>query len=174
MCKEAIIPSVPLLAGDIKMNWMSQDDSQNWWFKLSTYYLPSTSSAPFRATVRLNKFSSTVLCCWRVCYVTQLFNHLLYFWLFSVVLSLLFAKSKLTLVQRNNFFQSDPKRLKKELPKFIKTIKAEDRILLIGASRAPFEADLKPFTGLYQKIVLIPRPDYASRHRELTHFNAWL
>ncbi|KAK3595612.1 hypothetical protein CHS0354_009573 [Potamilus streckersoni] len=59
---------------------------------------------------------------------------------------------------------TEPKRLRKELPKSLKTIKAEDRILLIGTSRSPFEAELKPFMGCYQRIVLIPRPDYASRH----------
>uniref|UniRef100_A0A1I8J6F6 ATPase_AAA_core domain-containing protein n=1 Tax=Macrostomum lignano TaxID=282301 RepID=A0A1I8J6F6_9PLAT len=58
----------------------------------------------------------------------------------------------------------DPKRLKKELPKAMKNIKAEDRILLIGTSRTPWEAEQKPFCALYQRILLIPRPDYASRH----------
>uniref|UniRef100_A0A1I8G2W5 ATPase_AAA_core domain-containing protein n=1 Tax=Macrostomum lignano TaxID=282301 RepID=A0A1I8G2W5_9PLAT len=60
----------------------------------------------------------------------------------------------------------DPKRLKKELPKAMKNIKAEDRILLIGTSRTPWEAEQKPFCALYQRILLIPRPDYASRHCE--------
>lgn len=59
---------------------------------------------------------------------------------------------------------SDPKRLKKELPKALKTIKPEDRLLLVGTSRAPFEGEMKPMASCYQKIVLIPRPDYASRH----------
>lgn len=58
----------------------------------------------------------------------------------------------------------DPKKLKKELPKALKTIKAEDRIMLIGTSRMPFDGELKPLTSTYQKLVLIPRPDYASRH----------
>uniref|UniRef100_A0A1I8HF97 ATPase_AAA_core domain-containing protein n=1 Tax=Macrostomum lignano TaxID=282301 RepID=A0A1I8HF97_9PLAT len=59
---------------------------------------------------------------------------------------------------------SDPKRLKKELPKAMKNVKAEDRLLLVGCSRSPWEADVKPFCSLYQRILLIPRPDYASRH----------
>ena len=63
-------------------------------------------------------------------------------------------------------FQSDPKRLKKELPKSLKTIKSDDRILLIGSSSAPFDAEMKPLGSCYQKILLIPRPDYASRHRK--------
>jgi len=59
---------------------------------------------------------------------------------------------------------SDPKRLKKELPKALKTIKPEDRIMLIGTSHAPFDGEMKPMASTYQKIVLIPRPEYASRH----------
>jgi len=59
---------------------------------------------------------------------------------------------------------SDPKRLKKELPKLLKTIKPEDRLLLVGASHAPFDGEMKPLASCYQKIILIPRPDYASRH----------
>ncbi|TSK62541.1 IQ and AAA domain-containing protein 1 [Bagarius yarrelli] len=37
----------------------------------------------------------------------------------------------------------DPKRLKKDLVKVVKSIKAEDRVLLVGTSRRPFDADLK-------------------------------
>ena len=60
--------------------------------------------------------------------------------------------------------QSDPKRLKKEIPKFLKLLKPEDRMLLVGTSRAPYECEMKGLTGAFQKIILIPRPDYASRH----------
>nr|CAH8821029.1 unnamed protein product [Trichobilharzia regenti] len=59
---------------------------------------------------------------------------------------------------------SDPKRLKKELPKAMKLLTPSDRVLLIGCSSAPFEADVRPFCNLYQKIILIPRPDYSSRN----------
>ncbi|CAH8556235.1 unnamed protein product [Schistosoma rodhaini] len=59
---------------------------------------------------------------------------------------------------------TDPKRLKKELPKAMKILTPSDRVLLIGCSSAPFEADIRPFCKLYQKIILIPRPDYASRN----------
>lgn len=44
--------------------------------------------------------------------------------------------------------------------------KPEDRILLLGTSRSPFDGEMKPMCQSYQKIILIPRPDYASRHRE--------
>uniref|UniRef100_A0A3B4DM20 ATPase AAA-type core domain-containing protein n=1 Tax=Pygocentrus nattereri TaxID=42514 RepID=A0A3B4DM20_PYGNA len=59
--------------------------------------------------------------------------------------------------------EMEPKRLKKDLPKVVKSIKAEDRVLLVGTSRRPFDADLKPLCKVYKKIILIPRPDYASR-----------
>ncbi|MCJ8729858.1 hypothetical protein PDJAM_G00111240 [Pangasius djambal] len=59
--------------------------------------------------------------------------------------------------------EMEPKRLKKDLPKVIKSIKAEDRVLLVGTSRRPFDADLKALCKVYKKIILIPRPDYASR-----------
>ncbi|KAF6780511.1 hypothetical protein AHF37_00021 [Paragonimus kellicotti] len=59
---------------------------------------------------------------------------------------------------------TDPKRLKKELPKAMKMLRQEDRVLLVGCSSAPFEAEVKPLCNLYQKIILIPRPDYSSRN----------
>jgi hypothetical protein len=60
--------------------------------------------------------------------------------------------------------------LKKELPKALKTIKAEDRLLLVGTTRMPFDGEMKPMASCYQKIILIPRPDYASRHSKLSCF----
>ncbi len=58
---------------------------------------------------------------------------------------------------------SDPKRLKKDLPKTLKGWKPEDRLLLVGTTSKPLDCDLKGFCGLYQKIVLIARPDYGTR-----------
>ncbi|XP_056206542.1 dynein regulatory complex protein 11 [Falco biarmicus] len=55
------------------------------------------------------------------------------------------------------------KHLEKILPKFLKALKAQDRVLLVGTTNRPFDANLKPFCKVYQKIILIPRPDYASR-----------
>uniref|UniRef100_A0A672LY53 IQ and AAA domain-containing protein 1-like n=1 Tax=Sinocyclocheilus grahami TaxID=75366 RepID=A0A672LY53_SINGR len=57
----------------------------------------------------------------------------------------------------------EPKRLKKTLPKVLKSIKPEDRVLVVGTTHRPFDADIKPFCKVYKKIILIPRPDYASR-----------
>uniref|UniRef100_A0A8C4S0Y1 Zgc:153738 n=1 Tax=Erpetoichthys calabaricus TaxID=27687 RepID=A0A8C4S0Y1_ERPCA len=57
----------------------------------------------------------------------------------------------------------DPKRLKKDLPKILKSIKTEDRVMIVGTSQQPYEADLKSLCKIYNKIILIPRPDYATR-----------
>ncbi|KAL4635364.1 IQ and AAA domain-containing protein 1 [Arapaima gigas] len=58
----------------------------------------------------------------------------------------------------------DPTRLKKDLPKMLKNMKGGDCVLIIGTSQFPFNADVKSFCKLYSKIILIPRPDYASRY----------
>ncbi|XP_026201035.1 dynein regulatory complex protein 11 isoform X2 [Anabas testudineus] len=58
----------------------------------------------------------------------------------------------------------DPKRLKKDLPKSLKLIKGEDRVLIIGTTKDPISADLKSLCKMYSKIILIPRPDYGSRY----------
>lgn len=59
--------------------------------------------------------------------------------------------------------KTDPKRLKKDLPKLLKGMKLEDRVLIVGTTREPFNAEVKPFCSTYQKLILLPRPDYASR-----------
>ncbi|XP_031414007.1 dynein regulatory complex protein 11 [Clupea harengus] len=59
--------------------------------------------------------------------------------------------------------EMEPKRLKKDLPKMLKSLRPEDRVLVVGTTRRPFEADLKSLCKVYKKIILIPRPDYASR-----------
>lgn len=58
----------------------------------------------------------------------------------------------------------DPKRLKKDLPKSLKLIKGEDRVLIIGTTEDPMSADIKSMCKMYNKILLIPRPDYGSRY----------
>ncbi|KAM4574468.1 dynein regulatory complex protein 11 isoform 2-T2 [Fundulus diaphanus] len=58
----------------------------------------------------------------------------------------------------------DPRRLKKDLPKCLKLIKGEDRVLIIGTTRDPQSADIKALSKMYGKIILIPRPDYGSRY----------
>ena len=41
--------------------------------------------------------------------------------------------------------KSDPKRLKKDLPRLVRSLASEDRIMLIGASRTPWECEQKVF-----------------------------
>ncbi|NWU85773.1 DRC11 protein, partial [Onychorhynchus coronatus] len=59
--------------------------------------------------------------------------------------------------------EANSKRLGKMLPQFLKALKAKDRVLLVGTTARPFEANIGPFCKVYQKIILIPRPDYTSR-----------
>ncbi|KFR08231.1 IQ and AAA domain-containing protein 1, partial [Opisthocomus hoazin] len=68
--------------------------------------------------------------------------------------------------------ETSPRRLEKVLPKFLKALKAQDRVLLVGTTNRPFDANLKLFCKVYQKIILIPRPDYASRFGK--YFNSVL
>ncbi|XP_025032973.1 uncharacterized protein LOC103068057 isoform X3 [Python bivittatus] len=58
----------------------------------------------------------------------------------------------------------EPKRLKKDLPKALKLLKAEDRVLLMGATSKPYLADIKGLCKTYERVLLIPQPDYASRY----------
>ncbi|VUZ48711.1 unnamed protein product, partial [Hymenolepis diminuta] len=54
--------------------------------------------------------------------------------------------------------------LKTNLVKAMRTVKQGNRILLVGSTKAPFDAKMKPFCKLYDRIILIPRPDYGTRY----------
>uniref|UniRef100_T1J0G2 AAA+ ATPase domain-containing protein n=1 Tax=Strigamia maritima TaxID=126957 RepID=T1J0G2_STRMM len=56
----------------------------------------------------------------------------------------------------------DPKRLKGSLSKFLKGIWPNERIMLIGTTRDPLAADYG-LSKMYDKVIMIPKPDYASR-----------
>ncbi|PSN29758.1 IQ and AAA domain-containing protein 1 [Blattella germanica] len=58
--------------------------------------------------------------------------------------------------------KTDPKRLKKDLPKIVKGISQDDQIILIGVSRCPWDCDQKALAQTYNKMMFIPRPDYGS------------
>ncbi|XP_048366495.1 IQ and AAA domain-containing protein 1-like [Sphaerodactylus townsendi] len=58
----------------------------------------------------------------------------------------------------------DPRRLKKDLPKALNLLTAADRVLLLGTTTRPYLADVKGLCKTYERILLIPRPDYASRY----------
>ncbi|KAL1129138.1 hypothetical protein AAG570_013669 [Ranatra chinensis] len=66
--------------------------------------------------------------------------------------------------------RTDPKRLKKDLPKLVKFIGPEDQVILIGTSRSPWECDQKLLAQTYQKMIMIPKPDYASRSLVLSEY----
>ncbi|NXX14539.1 DRC11 protein, partial [Podargus strigoides] len=66
------------------------------------------------------------------------------------------------------------KELENILPKFLKALKAQDRVLLVGTTKRPFDANPKPFCRFYQKIILIPRPDYTSRFGKYCKQSSWL
>jgi len=58
---------------------------------------------------------------------------------------------------------TDPKRLKKELPKLLKSFEFSDQVLIIGITDCPWEADIKQMMSLYQDVVIVPSPDHAMR-----------
>ncbi|NXK39738.1 DRC11 protein, partial [Piprites chloris] len=70
--------------------------------------------------------------------------------------------------------EMNAKRLGKMLPQFLKALKAKDRVLLVGTTARPFEANIGPFCKVYQKIILIPRPDYTSRFGKYFKSSWWL
>ncbi|CAH1132986.1 unnamed protein product [Ceutorhynchus assimilis] len=59
--------------------------------------------------------------------------------------------------------KTDPKRLKKDLPKIVKNFSPEDRVIFIGVTDCPWESDQKLLQQVYQKFFIIPRPNYSSR-----------
>lgn len=58
--------------------------------------------------------------------------------------------------------RTDPKRLKKDLPKIVKNISAEDRVIFIGTSNLPWEADQKLMQQTYNRFIMVPRPGYGA------------
>ncbi|NXB36804.1 DRC11 protein, partial [Eulacestoma nigropectus] len=59
--------------------------------------------------------------------------------------------------------EMNAKRLARILPPFLRALKPKDRVLLVGTTARPFHANLGPFCKVYQKIILIPKPDYLTR-----------
>lgn len=55
--------------------------------------------------------------------------------------------------------RTDPKRLKKDLSKFVKGITADDRVILIGTSNSPWDCDQKLLCQTYDKVIFVPRTD---------------
>lgn len=59
---------------------------------------------------------------------------------------------------------TDPKRLKKDLPKIVKGFSPEERVMLIGTSSSPWDSDQKLLQQVYQKYLVVPRGGYGSRY----------
>lgn len=57
----------------------------------------------------------------------------------------------------------DPKRLKKALPKIVKTMNPGDQVLLIGVSDQPSDADPKLCSPIFQKFLTMPEMTYGTR-----------
>ncbi|NXJ26817.1 DRC11 protein, partial [Dicrurus megarhynchus] len=55
------------------------------------------------------------------------------------------------------------KRLARILPPFLRALKPKDRVLLVGTTARPFDGNPGPFCKAFQKIILIPKPDYLTR-----------
>jgi len=64
----------------------------------------------------------------------------------------------------------DPKRLKKDLPKFMKTLVPGERILFVGASDQPWVADMGMMNQVFSKFIRVPKLFYGSRRLLLKHF----
>lgn len=58
---------------------------------------------------------------------------------------------------------TDPKRIKKDLLKILKGLSPSDRVILIGTSYKPWEADVKALVPIFDKHIYVPKPNYASR-----------
>ncbi|XP_021515421.1 IQ and AAA domain-containing protein 1-like [Meriones unguiculatus] len=58
----------------------------------------------------------------------------------------------------------DPKRIKKDLLKAAKQLSPGDRVMLIGTTERPQLAEMKGLCRFYERILFLPRPDYASRY----------
>lgn len=74
-----------------------------------------------------------------------------------------------TVFQTHNFpsvEQLDPKRIKKDLMRATRQLSPGDRVMLIGTTERPQLAEMKGLCRFYERILFIPRPDYASRYGE--------
>ncbi|XP_016052494.1 PREDICTED: IQ and AAA domain-containing protein 1-like [Miniopterus natalensis] len=60
--------------------------------------------------------------------------------------------------------QMDPKRIKKDLTKALRLLNPGDRVMLIGTTNQPQLAEMRGLCRTYERILFMPRPDYASRY----------
>ncbi|XP_046446993.1 dynein regulatory complex protein 11-like isoform X2 [Daphnia pulex] len=64
----------------------------------------------------------------------------------------------------------DMRRMRKELPKILRAIVPEDRVLLVGTSATPWECDQRNLSQVFQRMIGIPPPDYGTRFTMWDHF----
>ncbi|XP_068940841.1 IQ and AAA domain-containing protein 1-like [Petaurus breviceps papuanus] len=60
--------------------------------------------------------------------------------------------------------EMDPKRVKKDLAKAVRLLRPGDRVMLIGTSDHPQTAEIKGLCKTYERILMVPQPDYATRY----------
>ncbi|XP_042218505.1 IQ and AAA domain-containing protein 1-like isoform X2 [Homarus americanus] len=65
--------------------------------------------------------------------------------------------------------KSDPRRLKKEMPRMLKSLGPEDKIVFVGISNAPWNCDAKSLSSVYNKLVMIQRPTFSARAQLWRH-----
>ena len=53
---------------------------------------------------------------------------------------------------------TDPKRIKKDLLKNLKSLSASDRVLVIGTSYKPWDTDVKAMLPMFEKFILLVSP----------------
>ncbi|NWI82948.1 DRC11 protein, partial [Dryoscopus gambensis] len=70
--------------------------------------------------------------------------------------------------------EMNAKRLARLLPAFLRALRPKDRVLLVGTTARPFDANPGPFCKVYQKIILIPKPDYLTRCGKYFTSSSWL
>ncbi|NXE01385.1 DRC11 protein, partial [Chaetorhynchus papuensis] len=70
--------------------------------------------------------------------------------------------------------EMNAKRLARMLPPFLRALKPKDRVLLVGTSSRPFHGNPGPFCKAFQKIILIPKPDYLTRCGKYFTCSSWL
>ncbi|KAM7121635.1 IQ and AAA domain-containing protein 1-like [Molossus nigricans] len=60
--------------------------------------------------------------------------------------------------------EMEPKRIKRDLTKALRLLNPGDRVMLIGTTERPHLAEMRGLCRTYERILFMPRPDYASRY----------
>nr|KAF6469639.1 IQ motif containing with AAA domain 1 like [Molossus molossus] len=60
--------------------------------------------------------------------------------------------------------EMEPKRIRRDLTKALRLLNPGDRVMLIGTTERPHLAEMRGLCRTYERILFMPRPDYASRY----------